>query len=140
MGTPLNPVVIVPGANCPNCFGTYKTFPDPTPKYLTMVFNEWTEGAHWLEAYRAELESPLVITQVPLNPCRWQGSSANLDWFWWWDGAVVFGRIHFGNGGGSWCFHQLEGPACKQLMDNSIVGPAGVITFGGYAAVTLGAD
>lgn len=140
MGTPLTPHFIVPGIDCPICFGPYKTFPDPTPTYLTMQFYDWTEGALWLEVYRAELEAPQVLTQLPLSPCRYEGSSANMDWFWWWDYPVVFGRIMFGGGGGSWCFDQLEGPICKQIMDNAIVGPAGVITFGGYATVTLGAE
>lgn len=138
MGTHLPPPVITPGDDCPFCFGTDKTFPDPTPKYITIQFWDWTEGEFWLEIYRDELENPHVMSQRPFLPCKYFATSGNLDWHWWWGDPVDFCRIGFGDIVDPLCFDALQGPPCKQIMDNEIIAPAGVIAFGGYATVTLG--
>lgn len=139
MGTPLPPLVITPGIDCPICFGAGQTFPYPTPKFITIQFWDWTEGAFWNEIYRDELENPQVMAQLPLEPCRYLAQSANMDWLWWWGDPVDFCRIGFDVILDPLCFNALIGPPCKQIMDNEIVDPAGVITFGGYATVTFGA-
>ena len=139
MGTPLDPVIITPGNDCNQCWGTGKPYTLPTPKFIQMQFFDWTEATSWNEDYRAELSSALTLEQNIGFPCTWAALSEHFGWLLIYHAGFTECLIALRPAGFVYAF--LAGPVdlCIKHISNEAVEPPARITTGGYVQITFGA-
>lgn len=138
MGTPLPPIFIEPGDDCPTCFGDGKTFDDPTPAKIYLELHDWSEGQFFVEGFRGQLESVQVLDQIGGFPCLWASLTANFIWTVQYNVGNTTITVSENPPLGHGTFSGTDLAICLKTLDNAVAGFAGNNIFGGYASFVFG--
>lgn len=138
MGTPIEPIIILPGNDCIACWGNGKPFGDITPDTVLLTLDGWQEGNVFQEAFREELDNAQALFQDSLDPCFFAALSTNFTWIYEVAPAGTFIQVRPFPPGPSRAFNKTTTDQCQKILNNAIVTPVNNVAFGGTASVYFG--
>jgi len=133
MGTPLPPNE--PGNPCTNCFGFGKAFGElVTPKVIQLRLTSLLPG----EFYDQDFEQFLLTThylEQYTSPCHYRIESNDFRFdLLWYTIQTVVQILHLPTY--RQVFDNTSALGCSTDIENLLVNPTGVITYGGFANIT----
>lgn len=138
MGTPIEPIIILPGTDCLECWGNDKPFGLITPDTLFLTLDGWQEGNLFQEAFREELDNAQALFQDSLNPCFFAALSTNFTWIYEVAPAGTLIQVRPFPPGVSQAFAKTSAAQCQKILTNAVISPVSNVAFGGTASVYFG--